>query len=94
MLRTLSRGERNLSELAKPFKMSFPAASKHVRVLEQAKLVHRRKVGREHVCRINGRPLKDVNAWIEKYRVFWEERFDRLDEYLQTLKQTPTKQSD
>ncbi len=91
MLRTLSRGERNLSELAKPFKMSFPAASKHVRVLEHAALVERRKVGREHICRINGAPLKDVNAWIEKYRVFWEERFDRLDDYLKTLKDKPPK---
>src|SRR6266542_6515846 len=61
MLRRLTEGERNLSELAAPLRMSFPAASKHVRVLERARLVRRRVVGRTHLCRIEGKPLADVN---------------------------------
>lgn len=85
MLERLSEGERNLTELASPFKMSFPAASKHVRVLERAKLVRRRKVGRAHICRINPAPLKEVADWAQAYRALWEERFDRLDAYLEDL---------
>lgn len=90
MLRQLAEGERNLSELAKPFKMSFPAASKHVRVLERAELVERRIVGREHLCRINAAPMREVAAWIENYRQFWEQQFDRLDDYLQELQHKET----
>src|SRR5262249_61637403 len=65
MLRRLAEGERNLSELAAPLRMSFPAASKHVRVLERARLVRRRVVGRTHLCRIEGRPLADATRWLE-----------------------------
>jgi DNA-binding transcriptional ArsR family regulator len=72
MLRRLSEGERNLSELAAPFRMSFPAASKHVRVLERARLVRRRVVGRAHLCRIEAKPLKQVSGWLENYRKIWE----------------------
>jgi DNA-binding transcriptional ArsR family regulator len=86
MLRRLSDGERNLSELAAPFRMSFPAASKHVRALERARLVSRRVVGRTHVCRINPAPLKDVTEWAEGFRRFWDARFDALDRYLVELK--------
>ena len=85
MLRRLAAGERNLSELAAPFQMSFPAASKHVRVLERARLVRRRVVGRTHVCRINPAPLKDVAAWAEGFRRFWDAKFDALDTYLAEL---------
>jgi len=86
MLRALAEGERNLSELAAPLAMTFPAATKHVRVLEQASLIHRRKVGRTHICRINAQPMQDAAAWLERYRTFWEASFDRLDDYLDTLK--------
>lgn len=79
--------EQNLSELAAPLKMSFPAASKHVRVLEKAKLVHRRIVGRTHICRIEGKPLADADAWLEGYRRIWEENYQRLDALLDELKQ-------
>jgi DNA-binding transcriptional ArsR family regulator len=89
MLRQLSSGERNLSELAAPLRMSFPAASKHVRVLEKAHLVRRRVVGRTHLCRIDGQPLADVTAWLESYRQIWEANFQRLDDLLDELKTEP-----
>jgi DNA-binding transcriptional ArsR family regulator len=86
MLRRLADGERNLSQLAAPLRMSFPAASKHVRVLEQARLVRRRVVGRTHLCRIEGKPLAEANAWLEEYRRVWEGNFQRLDALLDELK--------
>jgi DNA-binding transcriptional ArsR family regulator len=82
MLRQLAEGERNLSELAAPFRMSFPAASKHVRVLERAKLVRRRVVGRTHICRIEAKPLAEAEGWLEDYRRLWEGNFRRLDAVL------------
>jgi len=85
MLRSLAGGERNLSELARPFNMSFPAASKHVRMLERARLVRRRVVGRTHICRIEGRPLARANRWLEQYRRFWETNYRRLDALLEEL---------
>ena len=86
MLRRLAGGERNLTELAAPLRMSFPAASKHVRVLERARLVRRRVVGRTHVCRIGPRPLARASQWLENYRKVWEANFDRLDDLLDELK--------
>jgi DNA-binding transcriptional ArsR family regulator len=86
MLRSLVDGERNLSELAAPLRMSFPAASKHVRVLEQARLVRRRVVGRTHLCRIEGKPLAQANQWLEEYRRVWDANFQRLDSLLDELK--------
>ena len=86
MLRRLAEGERNLSELGSPLRMSFPAASKHVRVLERARLVRRRVVGRTHLCRIEGKPLADASSWLENYRRIWEDSFQRLDVLLDDLK--------
>jgi DNA-binding transcriptional ArsR family regulator len=86
MLRRLAEGERNLTDLAAPFRMSFPAASKHVRILERARLVRRRVVGRNHLCRIEARPLGDASEWLEEYRRFWEGSFERLDALLDDLK--------
>ena len=86
MLRRLADGERNLSDLARPLRMSFPAASKHVRVLERARLVRRRIAGRSHFCRIEGRPLASANRWLEQYRRFWEANYRRLDDLLEQLK--------
>lgn len=86
MLRQLAGKERNLTELAAPLRMSFPAASKHVRVLERAKLVRRRVVGRSHLCRIEGQALTEAEVWLEHFRKTWESRFERLDELLETLK--------
>src|SRR5262245_16879703 len=85
MLRRLAGGERNLTELAAPLRMSFPAASKHVRVLERARLVRRRVVGRTHLCRIEGKPLADASGWLETYRRVWEGNFQRLDDLLDEL---------
>ncbi len=89
MLRALAGGERNLSELAAPFRMSFPAASKHVRVLERAKLVHRRISGRQHMCRLRADPLKDITMWTEQFREHWEQRFQALDALLEEMKSAP-----
>jgi DNA-binding transcriptional ArsR family regulator len=86
MLRSLADGERNLTELAAPLRMSFPAASKHVRVLEQAKLVRRRVVGRTHQCRIDGERLTHASQWLENFRRTWEANFQRLDDLLDELK--------
>jgi len=86
ILRRLSDGEHNLTELASPLRMSFPAASKHVRVLERARLVRRRVVGRTHVCRIEGKPLERANRWLEEYRRIWERNFLRLDALLDQMK--------
>ena len=90
MLGRLAEGERNLTELAAPLRMSFPAASKHVRVLEGARLVRRRVVGRTHVCRIVPRPLAQATQWLEKYRRIWEANFQRLDDLLDELKAQDT----
>ena len=90
MLRRLADGEWNLSELAAPLRMSFPAASKHVRVLERARLVRRRVVGRTHLCRIEAKPLKAANEWLENYRRNWEASFQRLDALLEELKAVET----
>ncbi len=86
MLRRLADGEQNLTELAGPLQMSFPAASKHVRVLEHAKLVRRRITGRTHICRIDGKALARANQWLETYRRTWEANFQRLDDLLDELK--------
>lgn len=86
IIRQLSAGERNLSELASPLRMTFPAATKHVRVLERAMLVRRRVVGREHLCRLSAAPLKDATQWTEQFREYWETRFETLDALLDEMK--------
>ncbi|MBK7403681.1 MAG: winged helix-turn-helix transcriptional regulator [Phycisphaerales bacterium] len=91
MLQHLSDHERNLTELAAPLQMSFPAASKHVRVLERARLVRRRVVGRAHFCRIEGQPLAQANEWLEAYRTIWEANYQRLDALLDELQPDASK---
>src|SRR5262249_50733847 len=86
MLGRLAQGEWNLSELAAPLRMSFPAASKHVRVLERARLVRRRIVGETHFWRIEPKPLAEANEFLEEYRRFWESSFERLDDLLEEMK--------
>lgn len=86
ILRRLTDSERNLSELAAPLRMSFPAASKHVRVLERARLVRRRVEGRSHFCRLDPVPLKQAADWMEGYREIWEANYQRLDALLEELK--------
>ena len=86
ILARLVSGECSVTELAEPFDMSLPAVSKHLRVLERAGLIARRREAQWRLCRIEPRPLKEVADWAESYRHIWEERLDRLDEYLQHLK--------
>lgn len=92
IIRQLSKGERNLSELAAPLKMTFPAATKHVRVLEHAKLVRRRVEGRQHFCRLKAEPLKEAMLWTRSFREHWEARFEELDSLLEEMKvEEPTR---
>jgi len=86
ILARLLSGERSVTELAEPFDMSMPAVSKHLRVLERAGLIARRREAQWRHCRIEARPLKEVADWAERYRCIWEERLDRLDGYLQHVK--------
>jgi DNA-binding transcriptional ArsR family regulator len=83
ILARLASGECSVSELAQPFEMTMPAVSKHLRVLERAGLIARRREAQCRPCRIEAGPLKEVAGWAEHYRHIWEARFDRLDQYLQ-----------
>lgn len=85
ILARLASGECSVTELAEPFDMSMPAVSKHLRVLERAGLIVRRREAQWRPCRIEARPLKEVAEWTEQYRRLWEARLDRLDVYLQEL---------
>lgn len=87
MLAQLSKGESNVSDLAKPFlkEMSLPAVTKHLKVLEKAGLVTKTKDAQWRSCKLNGEPLKDATDWMEEFRAIWEESFDRLDEYLKQI---------
>jgi len=85
ILARLSSGERSVTELAAPFALSLPAVSKHLKVLERAGLIARRREAQWRPCRLEAGPLKDVADWLEEYRRFWEERFDRLDDYLREI---------
>jgi len=83
ILERLAQGEASGTELARPFSISVPAISKHLRVLEHAELILHRKEGRTHRFRLAARPLKEAATWLEHYRQFWEAQFDSLDTYLQ-----------
>lgn len=85
ILAHLTQGEASVTELAKPFEMSLPAISKHLKVLERAHLITRGREAQWRPCQINAEPLREAAGWIEQYRQFWEESFDRLDDYLQEL---------
>ncbi len=91
ILARLTSGEASVTELAKPFKMSMPAISKHLKVLEHAGLIQRSREAQWRPCRLEAAPLKEVSDWTERYRRFWEERFDRLDEYLAELQKEEKK---
>ncbi len=85
ILARLASGEASVTELGKPFEMSLPAISKHLKVLEHAGLIARGRDAQWRPCRLAAGPLKDVAEWLEEYRRFWEESFDRLDDYLREL---------
>jgi DNA-binding transcriptional ArsR family regulator len=86
----LAMGETTVNELAKPFDMSGPAISKHLKVLENAGLITRGREAQWRPCRIEPKALKVVDDWLDRYRQFWEERLDRLEEYLNTLQAETT----
>ncbi|WP_349365446.1 MAG: metalloregulator ArsR/SmtB family transcription factor [Nitratireductor rhodophyticola] len=85
MLARLAEGEATVNELAEPFEMTLPAISKHLKVLEKAGLVSRGKKAQFRPCRLEAGPLKDIAGWVEAYRRYWDESFDRLDSYLEEL---------
>lgn len=85
ILARLAAGEASVSELAEPFKLSLPAISKHLKVLEHAGLITRRREAQWRPCRLEPAPLKEAADWLAHYRRFYEESLDRLDEYLRTL---------
>jgi DNA-binding transcriptional ArsR family regulator len=85
ILARLSAGEASVTELAAPFEMSLPAVTKHLKVLERAGLITRGKQAQWRPCRLEASPLRGVADWVEPYRRFWDERLDRLEDYLHQL---------
>jgi DNA-binding transcriptional ArsR family regulator len=85
LARLASGGEASVKELAEPFEMTLPAVSKHLKVLERAGLISRGRVAQSRPCRLEAGPLREVADWAEQYRRFWEQSFDRLEEYLHEL---------
>jgi DNA-binding transcriptional ArsR family regulator len=85
ILARLALGETSVSELAEPFEMSLPAVSKHLKVLEGAGLITRSRDAQWRPCKLEPTALKTVDDWLERYRRFWEERFDRLEDYLREI---------
>ena len=86
ILARLTNGSKTVTELAEPFDMTMPAISKHLKVLEKARLIERQKDAQFRPCILHSRPLQDVDQWLDQYRQFFEESFDRLDDYLVRLK--------
>ncbi len=85
ILARLALGETSVTELAEPFDMSLPAISKHLKVLERAKLIERSRAAQWRPCKLTPAPLKEVDDWIDHYRRFWEASFDRLEAYLSDI---------
>lgn len=92
ILARLASGETSVSELAEPFEMSLPAISKHLKVLQRAGLIERGREAQWRPCRLAAGPLKDASDWLDHYRRFWEEAFDRLEDYLRELKDAQKKE--
>ncbi len=87
ILQRLATGEASVTELAEPFKLSLPGVSKHLKVLQQAGLVTQTRRAQWRPCRLEAARLKEAAEWVNDYKRFWEESFDRLDEYLQSVQQ-------
>ena len=98
ILGQLASGSRCITDLAKPYSISLPAVSKHIRVLEKAGLVKRQRSGRVHTLILRAKPMEHAQAWLEEYRRFWEESFDRLEDYFGELQaqenQQPTRKQE
>jgi DNA-binding transcriptional ArsR family regulator len=93
ILARLATGETSVTELAQPFRMTLPAISKHIKVLERAGLIARGREAQWRPCRIEATALKDVDDWLDRYRRFWEQRLDNLDDYLRELQADAHKQA-
>ena len=96
ILARLAEGEKTVNEIAEPFAISLPAVSKHLKVLERARLIERGRAAQWRPCRLHAEPLQDASAWLEQYRQFWEQSFDRLEAYLDELqdKQKPKRKKE
>jgi DNA-binding transcriptional ArsR family regulator len=94
ILARLASGQASVTELAAPFQMTMPAVSKHLKVLERAGLIARGREAQWRPCRLEGEPLRDVAGWMEQYRRFWDESFDRLDDYLQSIRPVQKEKKD
>ena len=92
ILARLSKGEASVNEIAEPFDITLPAVSKHLKVLEKAGLIERTRSAQYRPCRLQAAPLRDASDWIDHYRQYWEESFDRLDAYLKTVTARQKKQ--
>lgn len=86
ILQALSQGVTSVTDLARPFQLSLPAISKHLKVLERAALIERGREAQWRPCRLRAAPLKEATDWLDQYRQFWEQSFNRLDDYLDRLK--------
>ena len=91
ILSRLTKGEASVTELAKPFDMTLPAISKHLKVLERAGLIARSRDAQLRPCRLKAQRLEEAADWVERYRVYWERSFDRLDEHLRELQRMDKK---
>jgi DNA-binding transcriptional ArsR family regulator len=91
ILARLAEGEVSVTELAAPFEMSLPAISKHLKVLERAGLIIRGRDAQYRPCKLDARPLQEVSEYLSRYRQFWEDSFDRLDDYLKTIQEKDAK---
>jgi DNA-binding transcriptional ArsR family regulator len=85
ILSMLASGEKSVTDLAEPFRMTLPAVSKHLKVLQRAGLVSQGREAQWRPCRLEAKPLKDAADWIEHYRLYWEQSFDQLDDYLREV---------
>lgn len=83
ILARLAKGEATVGDLARPFDISLPAVSRHLKVLERARLIEREVDAQWRLCRIRGRPLREAHGWLDRYRRFWDESLDRLVDYLE-----------
>lgn len=86
ILARLASGESAVNELAQPFRISLPAVTKHLKVLERAGLIARSRQAQRRPCRLQAAPLREAGDWVQQYRLFWERQFDQLDDYLKELK--------
>ena len=91
ILARLALGETSVTEIAKPFDISLPAVSKHLKVLEHAGLIARGREAQWRPCRLEAAPLRDLADWLDHYRQFWDASFDRLDDYLREVQSKPKK---